>query len=86
MVIYITFPLSSFLSLPTTKTPGMAFRHSEKLKTCDWEEICLKYMNRNMQSDRLAIIQIEKLVKFTMLSRSSFSLNLHYSFQEQIIH
>ena len=28
-------------------------KHSEKLKTCDWEEKCLKYMNRNMRSDSL---------------------------------
>ena len=28
---------------------------------------------------------MEKPVKFIVLPRSSFSLNLHYSFQEQII-
>ena len=38
MVIYISLFQSSLLSLPTTKTLSMAFRHSEKLKTCDWEE------------------------------------------------
>ena len=30
-------------------------------------------------------MQIEKPVKFIMPPGSSFSLNLHYSFQEQII-
>ena len=41
--------LSSLLSLPAAKTPGMVCRHSEKLKTSDFEEKCLKYMNWNMQ-------------------------------------
>ena len=83
-VIYISLFLSSLLLLPTTKTPNMAFRHSEKLKTFDWEEKYLKYMNQNMQSDSWDM-QIEKPVKFITPPRSSFSLNLHYSFQEQII-
>ena len=73
--------LSSLLLLPTTKTPSMAFRHSEKLKTRNWEEKCLKYMNRNMRSDSW----IKKPVKFITRPRSSFSLNLHYSFQERIM-
>ena len=38
--------LTSLLSLPTTKTPAMAFRHSEKLKTSDWEEKCLEYVEK----------------------------------------
>ena len=35
---YISLLLSSLLSLPATnlKTPGVVFRHSEELKTCDW--------------------------------------------------
>ena len=81
MVIYISLFLSSLLSLPATKTPGMTFRHSEKLKTCDWEDKCLKDMNLNMRSDSW----VEKPVKFMTLPTSSFSLNLHYSFQEWII-
>ena len=46
-VTYISLFLSSVPLLPTTETPGMVFRHSEKLKTCDWEEKCLKYIDRN---------------------------------------
>ena len=77
--------LSSLLSLPATKALSMAFRYSEKFKTCDWEEKCLKYMmNRNMWSDSWAIMQIEKPVKFVTPARSSFSLNLHYSFLQRI--
>ena len=38
-----------FLNLHKSPLTGMAFRHSEKLKTCDWEEKCLKYMDRNMR-------------------------------------
>ena len=38
-----------------------------------------------MLSESWAIMQIEKPAKFIMLSRSSFSLYLHYSFQERII-
>ena len=80
-VTYISLFLSSLLSLPATKTPGMTFRHSEKLKTCDWEDKCLKCMNRNMQSESW----VEKPVKFMALPRSSLNLNLHHSFQEWII-
>ena len=47
-LVYILL-LSSLLSLPATKTPGMTFRLSEKLKTCDWQEKYLKYMDQNMQ-------------------------------------
>ena len=79
-VIYISVFLSSLLSLLATKTLGMTFRYSEKLKTCDWEEKCLKYMNWNMQSDSLGAMQIEKPVKFITPARSNFHLNLHYSF------
>ena len=81
MVIYISLFLSSLLSLPATKTPGMAFSHSERLKTCDCEGKCLKYTNQNMRSDSW----VEEPVKFFVLPRSSFNLNLHYSFQERII-
>ena len=48
---------------------------------CNWEEKCLKYMNRNVRSDSW----VDKPVKFIALPRSSFSLNLHYSFLERII-
>ena len=68
-VTYISLSLSSLLSLPTTKTPGMAFRHSEKLKTCEWEEEWPKYMTQNMQSDSW----VEKPAKFIILLRSSFN-------------
>ena len=80
-VIYISLFISSLLSLPATKTPGMTFRHFEKLKTCDWEEKCLKYMNQNMRSDSW----VQKPVNFITLTRSNFNMNLHYSFQEWII-
>ena len=76
-VMYISLFLLSLLSLPATKTPSMTFRYSEKLKTCDREDKCLKYMNRNMRCDSW----VDKPVKFIMLPRSSFNLDLHYSFQ-----
>ena len=72
--------LSSPFSLPAPKTPSMVFRHSEKLKTCDWEEKCLKYMNRNKRSDSWTNMRIEKPVKFIIPS-----LDQVYSFQEWII-
>ena len=61
MVICISLFLSSLLSLPTTKTLGMAFRYSEKLKTCNWEMKCLKYMSRNMRSDSWALCKSRNL-------------------------
>ena len=80
-VIYISLLLSSLLLIPATKTRGMALKHSEKLRTCDWEEKCLSYMNWSTRSDS----RIKKRVKFITPPRSSFNFNLHYSFQEQII-
>ena len=80
-IIYISLFLSSLLSLPDTKTLGMTFRYSEKLKTCNWEEKCLKYMNQKMRSDSWVIMQIKKPVKFITPPKSNF----HYSFQEQNI-
>ena len=61
MVIYISLFSSSLLSLPATKTLGMAFRYSWKLKTCDWEETCLKYMSWNMRSDSWALSKSRNL-------------------------
>ena len=65
----ISLFLLSLLSLPATNTLGMAFRYSEKLKTCDWEEKCLKYKNQNMRFDSWA------LCKSRNLSNSSCCLN-----------
>ena len=50
-IIYISLFLSSLLLFSTTETSGTAFRHSAKLKTCDWEKKCLKYMSeRNLSN------------------------------------
>ena len=44
---------------------SMAFMHSEKLKTCDWDKKCLKYMDWNkLCDDSWTIMQIKKPVKF----------------------
>ena len=61
-----------------SRFPLLKHPHSEKLKTCDREEKCLKYINRNLRSERWAIMQIEKPVKLIKPPGSSFSLNLHY--------
>ena len=45
-VIYISLLFRFPLLKPS---PGMAFGHSEKFKTGDWEVKCLKYMDWNMQ-------------------------------------
>ena len=59
--------LSSLLLLHATNTPGVAFRHYEKLiKTSDWEEKCLKYMEK-LCNDKWMIMQNDKPVKLIML-------------------
>ena len=59
----------------------MIFRHSEKLKTCDLG----REMSEIHESEYAIDSWVEKPVKFITLPRSSFNLNLHYSFQEWII-
>ena len=79
-VISISLFLSSLLSLLATKTPGMAFRHYEKLKTCDESEYTIWQLDQETCQ-----IQHTAEIKFQFISRADYWIQRMKSiFQEWI--
>ena len=67
-VIYISLLLSSLLSLSATKTLDITFKHSEKLKPCDWEGKCLKWSEIHGSEYAMTVGRLCKLRKLSLNS------------------